>query len=41
MIKQAHRPFLKRYLKREEILRDISGCDKALGEALSMFGASV
>ncbi|KAF7376375.1 Protein kinase domain-containing protein [Mycena sanguinolenta] len=41
MIKQAHRPFLKRYLKREEILRDITGCDKALGEALSMLGISI
>ncbi|KAJ7268729.1 hypothetical protein B0H12DRAFT_64026 [Mycena haematopus] len=41
MIKQSHRPFLKRYLKREEILRDITGCDKALGEALSMFGMSI
>ncbi|KAJ7838687.1 hypothetical protein B0H13DRAFT_2239665 [Mycena leptocephala] len=41
MLKQTHRPFLKRYLKREEILRDISGCDKALGEALSMFGISI
>ncbi|KAJ7747345.1 hypothetical protein B0H16DRAFT_1675699 [Mycena metata] len=41
MIKQAHRPFLKRYLKREEIVRDIAGCDKAVGEALSMFGLSI
>ncbi|KAJ7188007.1 hypothetical protein C8R46DRAFT_1205222 [Mycena filopes] len=41
MLKQIHRPFLKRYLKREEIVRDIAGCDKAVGEALSMFGASI
>ncbi|KAJ6500147.1 hypothetical protein C8R47DRAFT_284025 [Mycena vitilis] len=41
MLKQAHRPFLKRYLKREEILRDIAGCDKAVGEALNMFGISI
>ncbi|KAJ7079089.1 hypothetical protein B0H15DRAFT_520827 [Mycena belliarum] len=41
MLKQAHRPFLKRYLRREEILRDIAGCDKALGEALSLFGLSI
>ncbi|KAJ7217776.1 hypothetical protein GGX14DRAFT_550000 [Mycena pura] len=41
MLKQAHRPFLKRYLKRDEIVRDISGCDKALGEAMSMFGISI
>ncbi|KAJ7496034.1 hypothetical protein B0H11DRAFT_2001603 [Mycena galericulata] len=41
MLKQVHRPFLKRYLKRDEIIRDIAGCDKALGEALSMFGLSI
>ncbi|KAJ7772628.1 hypothetical protein DFH07DRAFT_167310 [Mycena maculata] len=41
MLKQAHRPFLKRYLKRDEIIRDIAGCDKALGDALSMFGLSI
>ncbi|KAJ7091133.1 hypothetical protein C8R44DRAFT_412775 [Mycena epipterygia] len=41
MLKQTHRPFLKRYLKRDEIIRDIAGCDKALGEALSMFGISI
>ncbi|KAJ6625893.1 hypothetical protein B0H10DRAFT_1942375 [Mycena sp. CBHHK59/15] len=41
MLKQTHRPFLKRYLRRDEIIRDIAGCDKALGEALSMFGASL
>ncbi|KAK7005721.1 kinase domain-containing protein [Favolaschia claudopus] len=41
MVKQANRPFLKRYLKRDEILRDIAGCDKSLGEALGMFGLSI
>ncbi|KAJ7647115.1 hypothetical protein FB45DRAFT_1099808 [Roridomyces roridus] len=41
MTKQAHRPFLKRYLKREQIIRDIANCDKALGEALSMFSISI
>ncbi|KAJ6587171.1 hypothetical protein DFH09DRAFT_1308232 [Mycena vulgaris] len=41
MLKQTHRPFLKRYLKREEIIRDIAGCDKALGESLGMFGISI
>ncbi|KAF7321723.1 Protein kinase domain-containing protein [Mycena kentingensis (nom. inval.)] len=41
MLKQAHRPFLKRYLRREEIIRDISGCDKGLTDALSMFGFSI
>ncbi|CAK5265672.1 unnamed protein product [Mycena citricolor] len=41
MSKQAQRPFLKRYLRRAEILREIVGCDKALGEALSLFGLSI
>ncbi|KAF7306038.1 Protein kinase domain-containing protein [Mycena chlorophos] len=41
MLKQAHRPFLKRYLKRTEIIRDIAGCDKGLTDALSMFGFSI
>ncbi|KAJ7072080.1 hypothetical protein C8F01DRAFT_1361505 [Mycena amicta] len=41
MLKQAHRPFLKRYLRREEIIRDIAGCDKGLTDALSMFGFSI
>ncbi|KAJ7700435.1 hypothetical protein B0H17DRAFT_835733, partial [Mycena rosella] len=39
LLKQVHRPFLKRYLKREEILRDISGCDISLSGALGMFSA--
>lgn len=37
LLKQAHRPFLKRYLKRDEILREIASCDTALSDALSMF----
>ncbi|KAJ7647040.1 hypothetical protein FB45DRAFT_1019313 [Roridomyces roridus] len=41
MANQAHLPFLKRYFKRDQILRDIANCDKALGEALSMFGISI
>ncbi|KAG7086098.1 hypothetical protein E1B28_003613 [Marasmius oreades] len=39
--KQAHRPFLKRYLKRDEILRQIQGCDVELQEALGMFSLSI
>ena len=35
--KQAHRPFLHRYLKRDEIQRDVAACDTALTDALSMF----
>ncbi|KAF9255884.1 hypothetical protein L218DRAFT_911907 [Marasmius fiardii PR-910] len=39
--KQAHRPFLKRYLKRDEILSQIQGCDAELKEALGMFSLSI
>ncbi|KAL0058574.1 hypothetical protein AAF712_014737 [Marasmius tenuissimus] len=39
--KQAHRPFLKRYLKRDEILKQIQGCDTELQEALGMFSLSI
>ncbi|KAJ6577758.1 hypothetical protein B0H19DRAFT_568412 [Mycena capillaripes] len=41
LLKQAHRPFLKRYLKREETIREIAGCDTSLTDALSMFSLSV
>ncbi|KAF9069993.1 hypothetical protein BDP27DRAFT_1362916 [Rhodocollybia butyracea] len=39
LIKQAGRPFLKRYLKRDEISKQISLCDIGLQEALGMFSA--
>ncbi|KAL0570529.1 hypothetical protein V5O48_011438, partial [Marasmius crinis-equi] len=39
--KQAHRPFLKRYIKRDEILKQISGCDAELQQALGMFSLSI
>ncbi|KAG6855823.1 hypothetical protein H0H87_010489 [Tephrocybe sp. NHM501043] len=41
LLKQSHRPFLKRYLKRDEIQGQIQACDKALGEALGMFGLGI
>ncbi|KAJ7249861.1 hypothetical protein C8J57DRAFT_1437777 [Mycena rebaudengoi] len=41
LIKLAHRPFLKRYIKRDDILRDIAGCDTSLSDAMSMFSLSV
>ncbi|KAJ6589026.1 hypothetical protein B0H19DRAFT_1058099 [Mycena capillaripes] len=41
LIKQARRPFLMRYLKREEILGSIAGCNTSLTDALSMFSLSV
>ncbi|KAF8634740.1 hypothetical protein AX15_000748 [Amanita polypyramis BW_CC] len=39
--KLNHRPFIKRYLKRDDILRQISECDKALTDALGMFSISI
>ncbi|PPR04893.1 hypothetical protein CVT26_012713 [Gymnopilus dilepis] len=41
MVKQTNRPWLKRYLKRDEILRDIAACDSMLRDALSVFGLSI
>ena len=38
--KLGHRPFLKRYLKRNEILSSITACDTSLNEALGMFSVS-
>ncbi|KAG5637074.1 hypothetical protein H0H81_005844 [Sphagnurus paluster] len=39
--KQIHRPFLKRYLQRDEILEQIRSCDESLRTAMSAFGQSV
>ncbi|KAH8825809.1 hypothetical protein DL96DRAFT_1670173 [Flagelloscypha sp. PMI_526] len=41
MQKQINRPFLKRYLKRDEIIKEIAACDAALTDALGMFGLSI
>ncbi|KAH6893995.1 TKL/TKL-ccin protein kinase [Coprinopsis sp. MPI-PUGE-AT-0042] len=41
MRKQVRRPFLKRFLKREEILNEMNECDAQLRDALSLFGLSV
>ncbi|KAF9523670.1 hypothetical protein CPB83DRAFT_862451 [Crepidotus variabilis] len=41
MDKQVHRPWLKRYLKRDEIMGEISGCDVALRDALALFNISI
>jgi hypothetical protein len=38
LTKMSHRPFLKRYLKRDEILFNITSCDAALNDALGLFG---
>ncbi|KAJ3975139.1 hypothetical protein EV361DRAFT_792931 [Lentinula raphanica] len=40
LVKQAGRPFLKRYLKRDEISRQLHQCDIGLQEALGMFSVS-
>jgi len=39
--KLGHSPFLKRYLRRDEILSDISACDTALNDARETFSAAV
>lgn len=36
--KQNRRPFLKRYLKRDEIQQQLTACDASLNDALGMFG---
>ncbi|KAI9433101.1 hypothetical protein F5148DRAFT_1269391 [Russula earlei] len=41
LTKLGHRPFLKRYLKRDEILYNITSCDAILNDALGMFGLSI
>ena len=35
--KQTDRPFLKRYLKRDEILRQIATCDASLSDSVNAF----
>lgn len=37
MQRQVNRPFIKRYLKRDDILRALQGCDTELTNALNMF----
>ena len=39
--KLGHRPFLRRYLKRDEILSNIAECDTTLNDALGMFSVRV
>ncbi|KAF8415820.1 hypothetical protein L210DRAFT_2608514 [Boletus edulis BED1] len=38
---QLHRPFLKRYVRREEIVRELQACNDAITDAASRFGLSV
>ncbi|OBZ74270.1 hypothetical protein A0H81_05040 [Grifola frondosa] len=39
--KQIHRPFIKRYLRRDEVQRAIQACDNRLNDALGMFSLSI
>ncbi|KAJ3800619.1 hypothetical protein GGU11DRAFT_676882 [Lentinula aff. detonsa] len=41
LVKQAGRPFLKRYLKRDEISKQLHQCDIGLQEALGMFSVTI
>lgn len=41
LVKESHRPFIKRYLKRDEIMREIAACDADIRAALDMFNLSV
>ena len=41
LIKLTNRPFLKRYLRRDEILQDLSDCDSSLRDAVALFGVSI
>ncbi|KAI0653255.1 kinase-like domain-containing protein [Cubamyces menziesii] len=41
LVKQAHRPFLKRYLQRDEIQRSLADCHHQLNDAMSMFSLSI
>ncbi|KAF8547149.1 hypothetical protein OG21DRAFT_959723 [Imleria badia] len=38
---QLHRPFLKRYVRREEIGRELQACNDAITDAASRFGMSI
>ncbi|EPQ61024.1 hypothetical protein GLOTRDRAFT_11526, partial [Gloeophyllum trabeum ATCC 11539] len=39
--RQVQRHLFARYLKREEIVREIGGCDSVLGDALEMFSLAI
>ncbi|KAK1230169.1 hypothetical protein PQX77_006763 [Marasmius sp. AFHP31] len=41
LIEQNSQPFWARYLKRDDILRDIENCDKALNDALFLFNMRI
>ena len=39
--RQSHRPFIKRYLQRDEIQRELAECYNSLTDALRMFNVRV
>ncbi|CDO74643.1 hypothetical protein BN946_scf184944.g2 [Trametes cinnabarina] len=41
LVKQTHRPFIKRYLQRDEIQRALLGCHNSLTDAMGMFSLSI
>ncbi|KAG1897189.1 uncharacterized protein F5891DRAFT_1243087 [Suillus fuscotomentosus] len=41
LLKLNRRPFLKRFLRSDEIQEEILACDKALGDAMQMFSISI
>ncbi|TBU21950.1 hypothetical protein BD311DRAFT_869668 [Dichomitus squalens] len=41
LIKTSHRPFIKRYLQRDEIQRALGACHSSLTDALGMFNTSI
>ena len=41
LLKLNRRPFIKRFLRKDEIQKEIQACDKALGDAVQMFSVCV
>lgn len=41
LLKLNRRPFIKRFLRSDEIQQEIQACDKALGDAMQMFSISI
>ena len=37
LLKQSHRPFIKRYLQRDEVQRALAGCNASITDSLTMF----
>jgi hypothetical protein len=37
MVKESTRPFIKRYLKRDDVMKEITDCDTDVREALDVF----